>query len=175
MKALILLVAFAGLSVAPSPEAQDLAQACVSELGWDGTAEECAAIHDVWENRARYTGLTYRQMARAYSTRVFQRSRTDARRWIAWLHPDGRQPRGWPSAVAWEGIRPKWVRWLAIATAIHNGQITHKCDGEPGHWGSRYHPIDRARAARAIRAGRWARLDCGPTANAFFRVLRRSP
>lgn len=55
-------------------------------------------------------------------------------------------------------------RWLAGAP------VDNPCDGPVSHWGSPDHPVDTARADRAIRAGRWVELDCPGTRQRYFRL-----
>jgi hypothetical protein len=152
-----------------SPEAIALARVCVSEAGWtyDG---DCAAIHAVLRFHSIRRDLSFLQFARRYSDRVFDRRRSDSRRWIAWLSPTFEQPRGWPRRVlTWERGAELWRERLEHAEEIVRGEVEPECDRPPHHWGARY-GVDKSRAERAIEAGRWRMANCGRTRNAFYHV-----
>ncbi len=152
-----------------SPEAIALARVCVSEAGWtyDG---DCAAIHAVLSFHAIRRDMTFLEFARRYSERVFNRRRSDSRRWIAWLSPTFERPRGWPGRVlTWERGAELWRARLEHAEEIVRGEVSPSCDRTPHHWGARY-GVDRSRAQRAIDEGRWQVVNCGDTRNAFYRV-----
>jgi hypothetical protein len=145
-----------------------LAQLCASEAGIAPVTNDCPAIHAVITRRAEVLGVSWPRAARAYAGNVFNRRRTDSRRWIAWLRPDARKPHGWPSSARW---RPSaWKARLDESARIWSGELTHACNGRPDHWGGRH--VDHARIVRGIRRGYWRRLDCGPTLNVVLEVLR---
>ena len=148
-----------------------LARICVAEAGWDTATGDCAAIVALLARRAERLGLRPITMARAYSSRHFDARRTDARRWIADLGLRAHEPRGWPSALDWQGrYRPAWLATVAHVEALlrAGGDVAAPCAGLADHWGAPH----GADLRRALRAG-WQRLDCGPTRNAFWRVPRR--
>jgi hypothetical protein len=152
-----------------STDAIALARVCVSEAGWtyDG---DCPAIYEVLKFHAQHRGISFVQFARAYSDRVFDRRRSDRRRWIAWLSPTFERPRGWPSRVlTWERGAELWRERLDHAEGIIRGDVEQPCQKTPHHWGARY-GVDRTRAERAIEEGRWEVVNCGHTRNAFYHV-----
>ncbi len=75
-----LLVAYATLLSAPvgaqrrhrTSDVLDLASICSSEAGLHPSVD-CAGIGYLLQRRARFLGISFRRMARAYSTRVFDR------------------------------------------------------------------------------------------------------
>lgn len=159
-----------------------LARVCASEIGLTGEPSECAAIHDVLTRRAERSRASLLWMARAYSNRVFDRDRRDARAWVAHLRPDGRRPDGWPTVVTvrrrgevrtvryapWAAYRERWLALYDAAGLIVQGEIRSQCEAPVDHWGAR-HGVDWERAQRAG----WEEVDCGDTRNAFWRVPPR--
>jgi hypothetical protein len=149
-----------------------LARICVSEAGFQTDTNDCAAIHQVLDRRKRSGSLL--RIMRLYSSRAFDRTRDDSRRWVSWLHLGRRAPRGWPARTPsgarhpeWLHFRPLWRNVLEHAANILRGEVGDPCQQRPDHWGSRY-GIDLERARRAG----WEEVDCGPTSNAFWRVPR---
>ncbi len=145
-----------------------LARVCVSEAGWDATPE-CAAIHQVLEDRARVIGFSYIAAVCSYSTRTCDRGRQDPRRWIAWLSPSLDEPEGWPRGMLWSRYRDRWRTMLDHAGAVLRGQVQSPCEEPPHYWGMP-RGIDLARAQEAG----WERLSCPGARNAFWRVPHRS-
>ena len=144
-----------------------LAAVCVAEAGWSTDTGDCAAIVSLLMRRADRLGLRPRVMVRAYSSRHFDRERTDRRRWIAHLALDGSRPRGWPRQLAWERYRPRWLATVEHVRAVLRGEVADPCGGEADHWGG---PMDDHRARRAG----WTRVECSaPTRNRFWRVPGR--
>jgi hypothetical protein len=183
---------FCGLALVPTPsiaEAQAvteyispqlaLARVCASEIGLTGSPEECAAIHSVIRRRADRMGWSFIWAIRAYSTRVFDRERSDPRQWVAHLRADGRQPAGWPTSITvrrrgearvvrhapWGAYRERWLTLYRAAGQIVRGEIHPQCQRPVDHWGMR-HGVDFERAQRAG----WDEVDCGETRNAFWAV-----
>ncbi len=160
-----------------------LARVCASEAGLDASAAECAAIHQVLDRRARRLHTSLTDAARAYSTRVFDPARRDARAWLAHLRPDGTEPARWPTMIValregvhrvlphapWEVFRVRWLRLYADAGRVVRGQQPCPCEFPVDHWGMRS-GIDLERAQRAG----WVEVSCGPTRNAFWRIPPRS-
>lgn len=148
-----------------------LGRLCASEIGLTGSHEECAAIHSVIARRAEWHSMRWITMARAYSSRVFDRSRTDHRAWVAHLRADGTAPEGWPAVASWRAARPRWLALHEAAGAIVRGEIESGCEGPIAHWGmSRPGSIDMVRAERAG----WLRAACPEGfRNAFWIVPRR--
>lgn len=167
------IAAFIGMVVAlvallpPAVEANrpseilGLARICVSESGWD-SPHDCEGILSVLRSRSERTGMTLNQAMRAYSKRVFDRSRTDARRWIADLHLSAQKPDGWPDHLPWDGgYKESWMMMLEFAEDLL-GSSNLRCSAH--HWGDRYGDKERA-----LRAG-WTEVDCGETKNMFWRT-----
>jgi hypothetical protein len=174
----IALVALAGVcdegasAQAWTADETALARVCTNEAGFtrDG---DCPAIGAAIAFHARRLGVTFEEFAKRYSDRAFSRSRTDGRRWIAWLEPTTERPRFWSDrAMRWETGAALWIDRLAQARRILASAEAHACDGTPMHWGARY-GVDLDRAGRAIEAGRWRALECGETRNAFYTVIAR--
>ena len=143
-----------------------LARVCASEVGLRSTPE-CAAIHAVLADRADRMGVPYRVAVCAYSTMTCTRSRRDARRWIAWLRPDGRRPRGWPQRASWARQRAAWLDLYRYAGEVLRGEVEPPCRGPVHHWGMTSGEDMR----RATMAG-WERVECPGARNAFWRVPR---
>jgi hypothetical protein len=149
-----------------------LARICVSEAGFQVKTNDCAAIYRVLKGRKN--GGPLLRIMRRYSTNAFDRSRTDRRRWVAWLNSPGHKPKGWPQRTKrdtphppWSSFRPLWFDVYEHAGAILRGEVESPCDKPPDHWGGRF-GIDLRRA----RAAGWEEVDCGNTLNAFWRVPR---
>lgn len=128
--------------------------------------------------------VTWLEHARDHSDRVFDRSRTDARAYVAFLTPDGAEPERWPVLagwragadgfmhevrhVPWERRRDDWLETYALAGRILAGEVEARCDTPPLTWGC---PGEGRRDcgdhARAVERG-LSRVDCGETANWFY-------
>lgn len=157
-------------STLPRPAA--LARLCVSEAGWNMDVGDCPAIYAAIKNRAAVRGISWTAQARAYSGRVYDRTRTGRRRWIAWLSPTLDRPRGWPdAAVRWERGAELWRARLEEAAKIIAGELAAPCADTVEHWGCRY-GVDLRRARRALAEGRWSVAECGETLNTFYAVRR---
>ncbi|MFW6086401.1 MAG: hypothetical protein ACODAG_04290 [Myxococcota bacterium] len=144
------------------PDQLALAKVCASEASIQTETDDCAAIAQVLRRRAR--GSSLGAMARAYSSRVFDRSRGDGRRWIAHLGPTGVQPEGWPERLPWASTwRARWMALYRHAGAILRGEVPSPCERPPDHWGG---DMDDWRARKAG----WFPVDCGQTLNHFWAV-----
>lgn len=112
-----------------------LARVCVSEVGFDATVTECAAIAAVLRSRAS----SIASGAQRYSGRVFDRNRTDPRAYIADLDPSGREPARWPGLphAPWHLYRDAWLDLYRLAGEIARGALGHVCVAPPDHWGMR--------------------------------------
>lgn len=159
----------APLAMAPEPAAGQsslpaqlaLAQICASEASVQSETDDCAAIAQVLIRRAR--GGPLKKIAYNYSSRVFSRDRTDARRWIAHLSPTGEQPPGWPATLPWNKWQKRWLDLYRHAGRILRGEVANPCLTPPDHWGGEMDDW------RAVKAG-WNRVDCGDTFNNFWAV-----
>jgi len=157
--ALMICCGVAGLAKADSYTSEQvaLARICVSEAGWE-IGDDCGSILSVLRSRSERMRIPLMQAMRAYSSRTFDRSRTDSRRWIAELSGNG-FPRGLAARH-----QSKWRQLLDHAGELLANPAS-TCDVH--HWGSN-HGND---LARALRAG-WTRVDCGDTKNAFWNMAR---
>lgn len=173
-----LLALYAGIlsgrvsaSGAPRPaDAEACARVAVGEAGWDPSTGDAAAITNVLRRRAERRGTSIARMARLYSSGHFDRTRA-RRRWIAGLTLAASRPLGWPVQLAWRGdYRARWLAMVEHVRAVLRGDLPDPCGGEADHWGARSEALPDIHRARA--AG-WDELDCGDTANAFWRVPRR--
>ena len=144
-----------------------LARVCAAEAGWDTSTGDCAAIVPLLERRASLLGVDTLTMTRRYANAHFDRRRTDARRWTAYLELAAREPRGWPRDLDWNRFRDRWLAIVEHVRAVLRAEVADPCgEARPDHWGG---PMDDARARRAgLR-----RVDCGPTRNRFWCVPRR--
>lgn len=125
-------------------ELEDTARCLVAE-NVPGT--DWSAILDVLERRARRAGWTVARMARAYC--AVHRAGTPTKR--------QQRIRALPSPDSTSRLLDAYQR--ALVAARRGGPGTCAAD----HWGDRGHDT-----VRALRLG-WLRVDCGATANAFWR------
>lgn len=149
-----------------TPEARVwLARCVVGESSWLRAADHIAhadAVLRQWETRRRAgKRLTFERQTHLYCKALNSR----ARPWLRELPPTSLQ--AWP-----RGAGPNMTLWLATLQRIDEwarGLWLSPCPGAE-HWGSRKHPVDGRRAARALRAGRWVVVACLEiTANRFYR------
>lgn len=126
-------------------ELEDTARCLVAE-NVPGT--DWSAILDVLERRARRAGWTVARMARAYC--AVHRAAAPTKR--------QQRIRALPSPDSTRRLLDSYQR--ALVAARRGGPGTCSAD----HWGDRGHDT-----ARALRLG-WQRVDCGATANAFFKL-----
>ena len=160
------LLAFAvqAQSSGPEQDSVDLARVCVSESGFRDTAD-CAAIGHLLVRRADRLNITFAQMIRRYSTRAFDRRRTDRRRWIPFLSASMSEPRGWPASLSWERYSEAWEQRIELAESVLSGRTPDPCPGSD-HWGG---AMDDHRVPDS-----WRRAQCeGETLNRFWIVPRR--
>ena len=131
--------------VAEPGDLEDVARCLVAE-NVPGT--DWPAILDVLERRARRAGWSVGRMARAYC--AVHRAATPTKRQS--------RIRALPAPDSTRRLLDSYQRALVAARRGGPG----RCDAD--HWGDR-----GADTARALRLG-WLRVDCGQTANAFFRL-----
>jgi hypothetical protein len=147
--------------------AVDLGRVCIHEASF-APGDDCAALHDALRTRGASRGLEWDRWARVYSDRIFDRTRTDRRAWIARLRPTLARPRGFDRRQ-WEAWgRAKVAARFDEAAAILRGEITSRCERSPDHWGGPV--VDRARIRAGVRRGYWDVVDCGDTQNVFLRT-----
>ena len=130
--------------VAEPGDLEDTARCLVAE---NVAGTDWPAILDVLERRARRAGWSVGRMARAYC--AVHRAGTPTKRQS--------RIRALPAPDSTRRLRDSYQR--ALVAARRGGPGTCSAD----HWGDR-----GADTARALRLG-WLRLDCGQTANAFWR------
>lgn len=133
-----------------------LGRICASEEGLSRVTPGCAAIYEVYRNAAERRGIPWMRQAREGSSQSFNRQRTDARRWIAFLEPTGSEPQGWPQHAwrrvmlpqedgtqremmrqvrhaAWsdptrrDDFRRRWLRLYEHSQQISRGEVRHQC------------------------------------------------
>jgi hypothetical protein len=184
------IIALVAAAIAPaSPgETQDggtrreqlwLARSCVHELTWN-TEHDCEpmyqALMGTLDAMERTSG---RRRSLVDAIRIYQRrlwGGTSTRPWARELTPGLRSnplgwPEGWPAFFNYTG---DFDRVYEQAGTIVRGEVTTACVERPRHWGSRDPRLpDAARARRAIEAGRWREVDCGPTLQAYYAVVTR--
>ena len=130
---------------AASHDEADIARCLVAE---SSRAEDWPAILDVLERRARRAGWSVGRMARAYCA-VHRAATPTKRQARIRALPTGGTPR----------LQRLYQR--ALVAVLRGGP--GRCDAE--HWGA----ASGDDLARAMRLG-WRRVDCGATANAFWRL-----
>lgn len=180
-----------GLVLAPGPAStQDgardseqlwLARSCAHELTWN-TEHDCEpmyqALMSTLDVAGRYT-RDGRRRTLVDAIRIYQRrfyGGTSTRPWARALLPGMvSNPEGWPSRwPSFNHYTSDFDRVYAQAGNIVRGEVDTRCVERPRHWGSRDPRLpDAARAQRAIDAGRWREVDCGPTLQAYYAVVRR--
>jgi hypothetical protein len=135
----------AALAPAEPGDLEDVARCLVAE-NVPGT--DWGAILDVLERRARRAHVSVGRMARAYC--AIHRAGTPTKR--------QQRIRALPAPDSRRRLLDSYER--ALVAARRGGPGTCTAD----HWGDRAHDT-----ARALRLG-WQPVDCGATANAFFKL-----
>lgn len=151
----------AAIALAPATARADdavwLARVAVAESGWSAPRDR-AAIWHLLARRAERLGWTLPAMVRAYSSPLRRGH------WALGLGANGRRPDGFPGRLSWAAHRGAWEAVLGDARAFLAGGIGDPCRGEAEHFGDRAGDAERARAAG------WRRVDCGNTANLFWKA-----
>ena len=169
----LLLVLLLSSSAEAQREQIWLARYCVNEAGWQiGTPWEetthrhdCAAMARSMRNNFQSRELRT-WMMRRYGDNVFNVDRTQ-RRYIPFLRLSSRRPRYWNNAN-WRGLHYfRFVQIYNLSGDILDGSVRPPESCNPHHWGAP--SLNR----RSRRHG-WVRQDCGPSANVYWRVPRRS-
>lgn len=162
----------------------DLARVCTSEAGFvSQQTGDCAAIRDVIEYRREPIGqqlgreVTFREALHSYAKRAFDQRRRDHRRWLVHLSRSGDRPDGWPRRWPWESrpfcgtsrtslitCRRAWLNTIEHARALLDGEPS-RCREQPHYWGAPY-GVDLLNAEK----NEWREVDCGPTANMYWRA-----
>lgn len=148
-----------------------LARVCWHEA--DGNRDDCLAIAEVLRRVGR--GDLARGAIR-YSSRVFDRTRTDSRGHVAHLDRSHAEtgaapPPAWPheARLWWPRARQRWAATLALADDIVAGRARAPDGCRPHHWGC----PDCGDREIAIRRGWLLVVSCGQTRNDFWLVPRR--
>lgn len=145
----------------PEAAVRSLLTAFVAEADFDAPADH-AAIGHVLVRRATVQGVPVEELAQRYVS-VFKPRVVSARaHWLRGLTTECTPPPAWPRNARWS--RAACLNVVARARALLSGDLPDPCHGRAQHWGAPY-GVDHA---RALRAG-WERVDCGNTANAFWR------
>jgi hypothetical protein len=143
-------------------EELDSAIVCVHEAGF-GESEDCAAMIWLSMRRAQRLGVSLRWQLRAYASKAFSRSRTDDRRWAAFLNRDLTRPRGWPAGIGWRTRRPGFAEALQQTRRVIVGIEPDPCPNAD-YW-------DDPHEGRVRAQGRGLhQLDCGDRGNLFWSV-----
>lgn len=148
-----------------------LARTCVSEAGWDNTAD-CRAIAQVVRWRVRTRGESPSLAIRLLSPRLHGSPCAASRSWLCHLSADLSRPEGmtapWTRPIPSLGMsrRDAWARTIAVA-ADALVATEGPCSPEPHAWGS-----DADLRRRARTGFRWLPSDCGTTFNHFGVVAR---
>lgn len=153
-------------------DVHDLARICVNEAGFRMDVNDCKAIVYIIRKRANLAGTSIHDMARSYSTSVFDLNRK-RRGWIPNLRMDLGVPERWPhSDQLWE--RRYKRLWKARLDEVRRALLRRNspCEKSVFHWGTPNHPVDAARIERGIARGYWHPVNCGKTLNTF---LARGP
>lgn len=159
-------LAAAAIALAPAVARADdatvvlLAQVSVAESGWNAPRDR-AAIWHLLARRAERLGWSLPAMVRAYSSPLRRGH------WALGLGAHGRRPPGFPARLSWAAHRRAWEAVLEDARAFVAGELADPCRGAADHFGDR--AGDRLRA----EAAGWRRVDCGRTANLFWRTAKR--
>ncbi|MDD9934309.1 MAG: hypothetical protein OXT09_11940 [Myxococcales bacterium] len=146
-----------------------LARAMVAEAGWLHERDHVAIAYVLarrWKRvTERYPTMRFLDVIRNYCAGLggFRRSLTPRQTWLRSLWPDASQPEGWPRKVSWRRHAPLWRATFERAGDFARGELRDPCRGRAWHWGG---TIDSPR-------GRMAAIDCGETANTFYRLVPR--
>ncbi len=140
-----------------------LAQAMVAEAGWRADRDHAGIAHVLgrrWRTRPALASLSFGEVVRRYCAAW----RTKRRRatWVRALSTPAARPMGWPRQASWRAHAPLWRQVLRRAERFLLGQLADPCRGRASHWGS---PQD-------VPGPRMRRVNCGPTLNRYYMVMR---
>jgi hypothetical protein len=150
-----------------------LAQLCVSESMFQARTLDCRLIYEVMRYWSPGDILTMRAMRR-YSRLTYDRTRTDPRRWIAFLNHGFTEPEGWSEdqTVPWSAVRGDFQRVYDYAGYLIRFPQAYPCTTQIHHWGAR-----GFRRREHLREG-WILVDCGSgeeeTMNDFWTMPSRN-
>jgi hypothetical protein len=130
-----------------------LGRCVVGEGGWTSTADHAAVLH-VLQRRARASGRTLLEQARAYATGC-KAARV--------LRERPQQLQHWDAA-------------LDLVEAFQAGELADPCRGRADHWGgtAKGTEKDQANIAAWVADGTSEVVDCGVTLNRFTRTIKRA-
>lgn len=155
-----------------------LARAFVAEAGWTAERDHAAIAWTLkrrWERAVRrWPTIRFVDVVRAYCAGLGEWSPrvTRRQRWVRGLSWGGDRPPGWPLKASWGEHAGYWRAALDRAAAWQLGMVADPCRGKSWHWAGMLIESDRERADKAVREGRWRRVDCGHTRNVFFGLGR---
>lgn len=148
-----------------------LAQLCVSESMFQIRTLDCRLIYEVMRHWSLDNTLTMRSMRR-YSRLTYDQTRTDHRRWIAFLNHRFTEPQGWTEdqTIPWSGVRADFRRVYDYAGYLIRFPQSYPCTTQVHHWGAR-----GFRRRQHLREG-WILVDCGgeETMNDFWTMPSRN-
>lgn len=144
-----------------------LTRVCISESGFQISTNDCTLIYHALRNRSS-TGEVTLGIMRAYSTKTFNKNRTDSRRWIAHLNHQARQPEGWQEniSIPWSRRRAGYIEVYNHVYNLLHTRPESPCPINVDHWGAR-----GFRRRRLLNLG-WQIVNCGETLNDFWNVPR---
>lgn len=144
-----------------------LTRICISEAGFQTTTNDCRLIYHALRNRSS-TGEVTLGIMRAYSTKTFNKNRTDRRRWIAHLNHSAARPIGWEGNISlpWSRRRDGYIEVYNHVYDLLHTRPENPCDIPIDHWGAR-----GFRRRRLLSLG-WTIVQCGETLNDFWSLPR---
>jgi len=104
-----------------------LAQTCVAEIGFQGTADECLVM---WEVNKRVSALRGRSLlAQTKLYNAYWRSESQRRRrpYVERLGRSGDKPIGWPRKLRWDRYRDRWLLYVRSADLFVSGKTNELC------------------------------------------------
>lgn len=144
-----------------------LTRVCISEAGFQTITNDCTLMYHALRNRSS-TGEVTLGILRAYSTKTFNKNRTDSRRWIAHLNHAARRPEGWQEniSVPWSSRRQGYIEVYNHVYNLLHTRPESPCNIPIDHWGAR-----GFRRRRLLNLG-WTIVQCGETLNDFWSLPR---
>lgn len=140
-----------------------LAKICVSEAGFQTSTNDCALIFQTLKTRSRMHQVSLGMM-RSYSPDVFNKNRTDARRWVPYLNARFAEPEHWSETVRvpWTARSEAWHAVYNLASELIRTNPANTCGVRIDHWGAKHF-----RRRQHLAEG-WTIVECGVTKNAFW-------
>lgn len=140
-----------------------LARICISEAGFQTTTNDCALIYQAIKTRSRTHQITLGMM-KSYSPGVFNKHRTDERRWIPYLNANFTEPEHWNETVMvpWGARRSAFIAVYNLAAELIRTNPANPCGVRIDHWGAK-----RFKRRQHLAEG-WTIVQCGNTKNTFW-------